>query len=71
MLILQLKNNLSKTEISPSHLKNNDPYMKVPLIFWFHQLWVKWVCMHIGDSSGYIGQTHSQFPKCLWMFATE
>ena len=44
--------------------------VKVPLIFSFlivtfnlcfhHQLLIKWVCIHIG-------QTHSRFPKCLWM----
>ena len=32
---------------------------------------VKWVCIHTGNSSGYIGQTHSRFPKYLWMFDTE
>ena len=63
------------------HLKNNGPDIKVPLIFWFlimifylcfyHQLWVKWVCIDIGNSSGHIGQTHSRFPKYLWMFDTE
>ena len=61
------------------HLKSNGPHIKVPLIFWFlimifylcfyHQLWVKWVCIDIGNSSGHIGQTHSRFPKYLWMFA--
>ena len=63
------------------HLKSNGPHIKVPLIFWFlimifylcfyHQLWVKWVCIDIGNSSGHIGQTHSRFPKYLWMFDTE
>ena len=77
MLILQLKINLTKTEIPTIHLKNNGPHIKVPLIFWllimtfnlcsYHQLWVKWACIHIGNSSGHIGQTHSRFPKCLWM----
>ena len=53
-------------------------HTKVPLIFWFliatfnscfyHQLWVKLVCIHIGINSGHIGQTHLWFPKCLWMF---
>ena len=66
---------------TPIHLKNNDAHIKVPLFFWFliiifylcfyHQLWVKWVCIHIGNSSGHIGQTHSRFPKYLWMFDTE
>ena len=52
-------------------LKNNGPHITVPLICWFlnmtfnlcfhHQLWVKLVCIHIGNSSGHIGQTHSQF----------
>ena len=55
--------------------------MKVPLIVWFlimifqlcfyHQFWVKWVCIDIGSSSRHIGQTHSRFPKYLWMFDTE
>ena len=26
---------------------------------------------HIGNSSRYIGQTRSRFPKYLWMFDTE
>ena len=39
------------------HLKNNSPHIKVSLIFWFlimilylyfyHQLWAKWICIHI------------------------
>ena len=37
----------------------------------YHQLWVEWVCIHNGNSSGHIGQTNSQFPKYLWMFDTE
>ena len=55
--------------------------MKVPLIFWvlimnfdlcfYKQLWVKWVCVHIGNNSGQIEQIHLQFPKCLWMFDTK
>ena len=59
------------------HLKHNAPHMKVPLIFWFlimisylcfyHQLWVKWVYIHIGNSCG---QTHSRFAKNLSMFDT-
>ena len=78
MLILQSKNNLTKTEI---HLKNNGSCKKVPLCFWFlvmtfnlcfyHQLWVKWVCIRIENIYGHIGQTHLQFPKSLWMFYTE
>ena len=80
MLLLQLKNSLKlKYTI---HLEANGPHIKFPLIFWFlimifylyfyHQLWVKWVCIqHIGNSSGHIGQTHSRFPKYLWMFETE
>ena len=66
---------------TPIHLKNNGPHIKVPLIFWFlimifylcfyHQLWVKWVRIHVGNSSGHIGQTHSQFQKYLWMSDTE
>ena len=36
----------------------------------YHQLWVKWVCIHIRNSSGDIGQTHSRFQMCLWMFDT-
>ena len=61
--------------------KNNGPHIKVPLIFWFlimifylcfyHQLRVKSVCIHIGNSSGHIRQTHLRFPKYLWMFDTE
>ena len=27
--------------------------------------------IHIGNSSGYMGETHSQFPKYLCMFDTE
>ena len=59
----------------------NGPHIKVPLIFWFlimtfnlcfhHQLWIKWLYIHIIVSSGHIGQTHLRFPKCLWMFDTE
>ena len=66
---------------TPIHLESNGQHIKVPLIFWFlimifylcfyHQLWVKWVCIDIGNSSGHIGQTHSRFPKYLWMFRTE
>ena len=47
----------------PDHLKNNGPSIKIHLIFWvfimtfnlcfYHQLWVKWVCIHIGNSSGH------------------
>ena len=65
---------------TPIHLKNNGPHIKVPLIFWFlimilylcfyYQLWVKWVCIQIGNSSGHIGQTHSRFPKYLRMSDT-
>ena len=36
----------------------------------YNQLWVKWVCTHIGNI-GHIGQTHSQFGKYLWIFDTE
>ena len=63
------------------HLKRNRPHIKVPLIFWFlfmifclcfyHQLWVKWVCIDIGNSSGHIEQTHSRSPKYMWIFDTE
>ena len=80
MLILQLKNNLTSTEIRPS-IQKNVPDINVPLIFWFlimtfnlcfyQQLWVKWVFIHIGNNSSYIEQTHFQFQKCLWMFDTE
>ena len=55
--------------------------MKVSLIFCFlimilylcfyHQLRVKWVCMHIGNSSGHIEQTHSRLSEYLWMFDNE
>ena len=37
----------------------------------YYQLWVKWVCIHIGNSSGHIRLTHSRFSKYLWMFNTE
>ena len=60
------------------HWKNNCPHIKVPSIFCFliiffylcfyHQLWVKWVCIRIKNSSG---QTHSRFPKYLWIFDTK
>ena len=61
------------------HLESNGPHIKDPFIFWFlimilcfyHQLRVKWVYVDIGNSSGYIGQTHSHFPKYLWIFDTE
>ena len=63
------------------HLKSNGPHTINPLMFWFlimifylcfcHQLWVKWVYLDIGNSSGRIGQTHSRFPKYLRMFDTE
>ena len=63
---------------TPTHLKNNGPHIKVSLIFWFlimifclcfyHQWWVKCARINIGNSSG---QTHSRFPKYLWMFDTE
>ena len=43
------------------HLKNNGPSIKICLICWFlvmtfnlwfyHQFWVKWVCIHTGNSS--------------------
>ena len=69
---------------TPIYLKNNGQSINdinVPLIFWFltmtfnlcfyYQLWVKWVCIHIGNSSGLIGKTQSWFLKCLWMFDTE
>ena len=66
---------------TPIHLESNGPHIKVPLIFWFlimifyfcfyHQLWVRWLCIDIGKSSGHIGQTHLRFPKYLWMFDTE
>ena len=32
---------------------------------------VKGYVIDIGNSSGHIGQTHSRFPKYLWMFDTE
>ena len=71
----------SNQDLNTIHLKNDGSYILVPLIFWilimtfnlcfYFQLWVKWVCINIGNSSAHIGQTHSQFPKCLWMFDTE
>ena len=76
MLVPQLKNNLTKTEICPYILKNNCQHTKVILIFWFlimtfescfyNQSWIKWACIHIGNNSGHIGQTHLRFPNgCL------
>ena len=66
---------------TPIHLKSNGQHIKAPLIFWFlimifylcfyPQLWVKWVCIDIGNSSGHIRQTYSWFPKYLWMFDSE
>ena len=66
---------------TPIHLESNGPHIKVPLIFWFlimifyfffyHQLWVKWLCIDIRKSSGHIRQTHLLFAKYLWMFDTE
>ena len=66
---------------TPIHLKNSIQHIKVLLTIWFlimtfnlsfyHQWWVKWICIHIVNSSGLIGQTHSWFPKFLWMFVTE
>ena len=51
------------------------------MIFWFlimifnlsfdHQLWIKCVCIDIGNSSGHVEQTHSRFPKYMWMSDTE
>ena len=34
-------------------------------LLFYHQLWVKWVCEHIGSSSGHIGQTHSRIQMPL------
>ena len=55
--------------------------MDVPLIFWFlimtfnlcfyYKLWIKRACIHIGNSSGHIGQTHLRSSKYLWIFDTE
>ena len=60
---------------TPIHLKSDGPHVKFPLIFWFliiifylcfyHQLWVKWGCLDIGNSSGHIGQIHSRFQKYM------
>ena len=60
--------------------KNKGPHVRVPLIFWFlimtfslcfyHQMSVKWVCIHIRNSSGHTAQTRTN-SKCLWMFAHE
>ena len=44
------------------------------MIFYFcfyHQLWVKWLCIDIRNSSGRIGQTHLRFPNYPLMFDTE
>ena len=84
MLTLQLKYNLNKTEIIShleNHLENNGTSIKLSLSSWFlimtfnlcfyNQLWVEWVCVHIGKSFGNIGRTHLLFPKCLWLFDTE
>ena len=64
---------------TPIHIESNGQHIKVPLIFWFfimifyicfyHQLWVKWLCLDIGNSSGHIVQTHSQFRKICGCFA--
>ena len=61
----------------PVLLKNNGPHIKVPLIAFasYHDFLLmfsypiadKWVCIHIGNSSAHIGQTHSRFPKYLWL----
>ena len=63
------------------HWNSNGPHIKVHLIFWFlimifylclfNQLWFKWVCIDTGNSSRYIGQTHSRIPKYLWVCGTE
>ena len=57
MLILQLKNSLTQTET---------PYP-------FKSLWstFKVFITNCGNNSGHTGQTHSRFPKCLWMCDTE
>ena len=75
------ENNLTKLKYPHPFTKYKRRSIKVPLIFWFlimtfnscffyHQLWVKWVRIHIGNSSGHVGQIHSWFLKCLWMFDT-
>ena len=68
MLIFQLKNNLTKPKSSFDLLVSFNYHFQ---LMFYHQLWVKWVCMHIENSSEHIEQSHSRFPKCLWMFDTE
>ena len=59
---------------TPIHLESNGPHIKVPLIFWFlimifywclyHQLWVKWLCIDTGNSSGHIGHIRNSQNIC-------
>ena len=66
---------------TPIHLESNGKHIKLSMIFWFlimsfylcfyYQLWVKWLCIDTRSSCGHIGQTHSRFPKYMWMFRTE
>ena len=68
----QIEKQSNKDWNTPKFLKVNSPHIKVPLIFWFLIMTFNlWVCIHIGNSSEYIEQTHSQFLKYLWMFGTE
>ena len=60
---------------TPIHLENNGPNIKVPLIFWFliiifyfcfyRQLWVKWLCTDIGNSSGKLIHVSQNICGCL------
>ena len=61
---------------TPIYLKIKGPHVKVPLIFWFliitfklffyHELWVKWVCIRIGNRSGHITPTYSGSRSVCW-----
>ena len=81
MLILQLKH---KHWYTPIHVENIGASTKVHLIFWFlikafnlcfyHHLLDKWISIHIGNSSGHTGQTHSQIPEMsvdIWQIYIE
>ena len=71
-----IENQSNQAWNTPIHLKINGPHIKVPLIFWFqimifnlcfyHQLGIKWVCIHIGISSRYIGQTIPEMSVNVW-----
>ena len=79
MLILQLKNNLTKTEVPrPFNKKRSKHKISFDLLVSYHHfqlmflspIRIKWVCIHIGNSSGRLAQTGSRFPKLLRIFDT-